>query len=73
MESKHVSKSEFEANVLDFLQQVEASGERVIVTNRGKPVLEVRPYRGIERKPLEVLRGSVMHYENPTGPVAENS
>jgi len=50
---------------------VEASGESVIVTDHGKPVLEVRPYRGIERNPLDVLRGSVVRYDSPTEPVAE--
>jgi len=71
MESKQVSKSEFKARALEFFRQVEASGESVIVTDHGKPALEVRPYRGIERNPLDVLRGSVVRYDSPTDPVAE--
>ncbi|WP_158904694.1 type II toxin-antitoxin system Phd/YefM family antitoxin [Burkholderia sp. L27(2015)] len=71
MESNQVSKSEFKARALEFFRQVEASGESVIVTDHGKPALEVRPYRGIERNPLDVLRGSVVRYDNPTDPVAE--
>ncbi len=71
MENNHVSKSEFKARALEFFRQVEASGESVIVTDHGKPTLEVRPYRGRDRNPLEVLRGSVVRYENPTEPVAE--
>ncbi len=67
-----VSKSEFKEKALEFFRQVEASGERVIVTDHGKPVLEVRPYRGIERRPLEVLRDSVVRYDNPTDSVAED-
>lgn len=71
MHGNQVSKSEFKAKALEFFRQVEASGESVIVTDHGKPVLEVRPYRSIERNPLDVLKGSVVRYENPTDPVAE--
>ena len=71
MENHQVSKSEFKARALEFFRQVEASGESIIVTDHGKPALEVRPYRGIERNPLDVLRGSVVRYDNPTDPVAE--
>jgi antitoxin (DNA-binding transcriptional repressor) of toxin-antitoxin stability system len=72
MGGKHVSKSQFKAKALEFFRQIEASGESVIVTDHGKPALEVRPYRGSERNPLDVLRGSVVRYDNPTDPVAED-
>jgi antitoxin (DNA-binding transcriptional repressor) of toxin-antitoxin stability system len=69
MEGKQVSKSEFKAKALEFFRQVEASGESVVVTDHGKPALEIRPYRGSERHPLDVLRGSVVRYVDPTAPV----
>ena len=72
MDGKQVSKSEFKAKALEFFRKIEASGESVIVTDHGKPALEVRPFRGIERNPLDVLRGSVVRYDNPTDPVAED-
>lgn len=72
MHSNLVSKSEFEAKVLELFQQVESSGESVIVTDCGKPVLEVRPYRGMERNALEVLRGTLLRYDNPTTSIAED-
>ena len=72
MEGKQVSKSQFKAKALEFFRQIEASGESVIVTDHGKPALEVRPYRGAERNPLDVLRGSVVRYDNPTDSVAED-
>ena len=65
MQGNRVSKSEFKAKALELFRQVEASGESLIVTDHGKPALEVRPYRGVERSPLDVLRGSVMRYDNP--------
>jgi prevent-host-death family protein len=72
MSNNLVSKSEFKANTLEFLRQVESSGESVIVTDQGRPAVEVRAYRGVERGPLEVLRGTVLRYDNPTTPVRED-
>ena len=69
MEGNRVSKSEFKAKALEFFRQVEASGESVVVTDHGKPTLEVRPYRSNERNPLDVLRGAVVRYDDPTEPV----
>jgi len=66
-----VSKSRFKARALEFFRQIETSGEPVVVTDNGRPTLEVRPYKPISRPPLEVLRGSVLRYDNPTAPVAE--
>lgn len=70
MASKQASKSVFKAKALDYFRQIEASGESVIVTDHGKPVLEVRPYRGIGRQPLDLLKNSLIRYDNPTDPVA---
>ncbi|MDR8727177.1 type II toxin-antitoxin system Phd/YefM family antitoxin [Burkholderia pseudomultivorans] len=66
-----VSKSEFKARALEYFRLVEASGESLIVTDHGKPTLEIRPYRSSESQPLEILRGSVMRYDNPVDPIAE--
>lgn len=70
MENNHVSKSKFKAKALEFFRQIEASGQSLIVTDHGKPTLEVRLYRGPKRNPLDVLRGSAMRYDNPTESVA---
>ena len=67
-----VSKSEFKAKALEYFRQIEASGRSLIVTDHGKPVLEVRAYRSVARDPLEVLRGSVVRYDEPTAPVGEH-
>ncbi|AOI76307.1 MULTISPECIES: type II toxin-antitoxin system Phd/YefM family antitoxin [Burkholderia] len=67
-----VSKSEFKARALEYFRLVEASGESLIVTDHGKPTLEIRPYRSRETQPLDILRGSVMRYDNPLDPIAED-
>lgn len=72
MDINQVSKSEFKAKALEYFRQIEASGVSVIVTDHGKPALEVRPYRGEDRHPLDILRGTVVRYEKPTEPVAES-
>jgi antitoxin (DNA-binding transcriptional repressor) of toxin-antitoxin stability system len=70
--SIQVSKSQFKAKALEFFRQVETSGESVVVTDRGSPTLEVRPYKQQTRDPLAVLRGSVLCYDNPTAPVSDD-
>ena len=65
-----MSKSQFKAKALEYFRQVEATGESVIVTDHGKPTLEVRPYRDSKRNPFEILRGSVVREDDPIEPVA---
>ena len=66
-----VSKSQFKAKALEILRRVEATGESVLVTDHGKPTIEVRRHRSLGRSPLELLRGSVVDYLDPTEPVGE--
>ena len=70
METK-VSKSQFKAKALEILRRVEATGEPVLVTDHGKPTIEVRRHRSLARSPLDLLRGSVVDYLDPTEPAGE--
>lgn len=72
MRNNQVSKSEFKAKALEFFRQVEASGQSLIITDHGRPTLEVRPYRNAEVTPLDILRGSLLRYDNPTDPIADD-
>jgi antitoxin (DNA-binding transcriptional repressor) of toxin-antitoxin stability system len=72
MNNRAVSKSEFKAKALEFFREVETSGQSVIVTNHGIPVLEVRVYHPEQHNPLDILQGSVVRYLNPTDPVADD-
>jgi len=70
---RQVSKTEFKARALEFFRQVEATGEPVIVTDHGRPALEIRPYRSGKRDPMSVLRGSVVSFSDPLAPVGEDA
>ena len=42
---KIVSKGVLKARMLEYFRDIEASGEELIVTSNGQPVLKVVPYR----------------------------
>ncbi|MBM7332389.1 MAG: type II toxin-antitoxin system Phd/YefM family antitoxin [Alcanivorax sp.] len=72
MEAEQVTKSRFKARALEFFRKVETSGVPVVVTDHGKPTVEIRRYRSDQRSPLERLKGSVVDFNRPTDPVAED-
>ena len=43
-----VSKSQFKARALEFFREVERTGQDLVITDRGKPVLKLTPYRSEE-------------------------
>ena len=67
-----ISKSEFKAKALEVLRAIEKSGEARIITDHGKPTLEIRKLRHQDVPPLELLQGTVLKFESPTEPVAED-
>ncbi|MBM5802073.1 MAG: type II toxin-antitoxin system Phd/YefM family antitoxin [Cyanobacteria bacterium K_DeepCast_35m_m2_023] len=74
MPSPQVSKSQFKARALALFRQIEATGEPIVITDHGRPALEVRPYRpspSEQPDPLQALRGTVLSYYEPFAPVAE--
>lgn len=44
---KRVSKSQIKPRLLEYLRQVEETGEPIVITDRGRPVLCVVPIEGI--------------------------
>lgn len=72
MANRRVSKSEFKAKAFEFLREVESSGKSLILTDRGRPTLELRPYQTDARDPLAILRGSLLRYHHLMDPVAEH-
>jgi antitoxin (DNA-binding transcriptional repressor) of toxin-antitoxin stability system len=70
MPKAQISKTEFTVNAPEYFRQIETSGEAIIVTDHGKPAFEIRLYREAQRAPLDVLRGSVLRFEDATDSVA---
>ncbi len=66
-----ISKSEFKAHALEVLRDIEQSGKPRIITDRGKPTLEIRKLRASKTTPLETLKVTVVKYESPMGPIAD--
>ena len=72
MKANTVSKSRFKAHALAIFRQVEQTGEPVVITDRGTPVLKLTPFREDPAAALQVLRESVLKYTAPTAPVGED-
>jgi len=66
---RSVSKSQFKPRSLEYFRLIEKSGETMIITDRGKPVLKVMPYTDNSEDRLKVLRNSVLQYDDPSQPV----
>ncbi|MCK8515866.1 type II toxin-antitoxin system Phd/YefM family antitoxin [Methylonatrum kenyense] len=72
MHSEEVSKSQFKARALEYFREIEATDQAIIVTDNGRPAIEVRRYKADKRSPLERLRGSVIELTDPFEPVGED-
>ncbi|HEX9734473.1 MAG TPA: type II toxin-antitoxin system Phd/YefM family antitoxin [Thermoanaerobaculia bacterium] len=65
-----VSKTQFKAQVLQYFQQVERTGQEVVITDRGRPVVRMVPFESPDPEAaLKSLRGTVVRYDDPTEPV----
>lgn len=66
-----ISKSRFKAHALEFFRQVERTGQPIIITDHGSPVLKLVPYREDPATAQRLLRDTVVKYVAPTEPVGE--
>jgi prevent-host-death family protein len=73
MVMKKLSKSLFKAHALEHLREVERTGGEIVITDHGRPVAKVIPYRDDPDAALRSLRGSVRRYVDPLKPVAPRS
>lgn len=67
-----VKASEFKARCLQLMDEVNASGEPLLVTKRGRPVAEIRPPAGRQRSlyglhagQIEILGDIISPLEEP--------
>lgn len=64
-----LSKSQFKPHSLDYFRRVEQSGEEIIITDHGRPVLKVVPYVADTEEAFRGLRNTVLRYDDPCKPV----
>ncbi|HEX4421331.1 MAG TPA: type II toxin-antitoxin system prevent-host-death family antitoxin [Kofleriaceae bacterium] len=68
-----VPKSALEGKMLEYLQQVEDTGEELVVTDNGRPVVKVVPVR--TRASAATLfgdvRGRIVYHEDILAPVTD--
>lgn len=67
---RSVSKSKFKPRSLEYFREIEATGEPLIITDRGQPVLKIVPFSNDFGKVMEKLRNVIIKYDNPEEPVA---
>jgi len=68
-----VSKSQLKAKMLEYFCQVEESGEELIVTDNGSPVVKVVPIR-VRTSATDVfadVRGRVVYREDILAPTTD--
>ncbi len=65
----NVSKSRFKRDFFKFCREVEQTGEELIITDHGCPVLKVIPYVEDPEEYFRGLRNTVLKFDEPMGPV----
>jgi len=66
---EQISKTKFKAHALEVLREIEQSGEPIIITDRGKPTVEIKKLRQRNDEPLDMLKGSVIKFDGATEPI----
>ena len=68
-----ISKSKLKANMLRVFREIEASGEELIVTDRNRPVLSIRPIAsGLSvEEAFGKWRGKLVFHEDPNAPTID--
>ncbi len=69
--SQTVSKYAFMPKALKYFRRIEETGEEMVITDKGQPVIRIIPFRACARGSAVSLRGSVLRYERPLDPVAD--
>ncbi len=69
-----ISVTEFKAKCLSLIDQVNKTGETLIITKRGKQVAELRPKHEADLlTPWVKLKGSISEYIDPFEPTVTDS
>jgi antitoxin (DNA-binding transcriptional repressor) of toxin-antitoxin stability system len=64
-----VSKSQFKPHSLEYFRKIEQTGEELVITDHGRPVLKISPYVEDPEECFRGLRHTVLKYDAPLDPV----
>lgn len=67
-----VSKSQFKPHSLEYFRRIEQTGEELVITDHGRPVLKVVPYVADTESCFRGLRNTVLQYDAPLEPVGKD-
>lgn len=67
--NKRVSKSLFKAKALEYMREIQETGDTLVITDHGNPVLSILPFRDEQEHARQALLNSVRDYHLPKGPV----
>ncbi|WP_429525234.1 type II toxin-antitoxin system Phd/YefM family antitoxin [Paraburkholderia youngii] len=65
---RQISKALFKAKACELFRQVETLGGSVVVTDHGKPTIEIRRYTAGHTNPLDVLRSGIASFDPEPAP-----
>ncbi len=57
--TKSIKASEFKAKCLALIDEVARTGRAVVVTKRGRPMVELVPHHSKAKSPFGVLKGRI--------------
>ena len=67
-----ISKSKFKPMALEYFRRVQETGEEIIITDHGKPVVKIVPFREertMAESILSKLHGTLIRYDDPYAPI----
>ncbi|MBI5941852.1 MAG: type II toxin-antitoxin system Phd/YefM family antitoxin [Caulobacterales bacterium] len=73
MSGKTVAATQFKADCLRLIEEMERDGQPVTVTRRGRPVAVLSPVGPVKQSPIGFMAGSVSHYDDPFSPATDPS
>jgi prevent-host-death family protein len=64
-----INASVFKAKCLKLMEEVNQSGEEIIITKNGKPISKLVPYRSLPRSLFGLHNGMVISHDDLVEPV----
>ena len=71
---KTISKSELHSQMFQVFREIEASGQGIVVTDRGRPVLKIEPIpkkKSVEEVFGPEIQGKIIFHEEPDTPTID--